>query len=52
MKKIITIILAISALVTSVTTAIWYATDNDPNTKPNIEQVITDYNNVKDAFNK
>ena len=52
MKKIFKIILAVSALVTSVTTAIWYAMDDDPNTKPNVEQVIIDYTNVKDAFNK
>lgn len=52
MKKIFKIILAVSALVTSITTAIWYAMDDDPNTKPNVEQVIIDYTNVKDAFNK
>lgn len=52
MKKIVKIILAICALITSVTTAVWYACDNDPSTEPDVKQVITDYQNVKDAINQ
>lgn len=52
MKKIVTIILAICALITSVTTAVWYACDNDPTTEPDVKQVIKDYQEVKAAINQ
>ena len=52
MKKIVKIIIAVCALITSVTTAIWYACDSDSSTEPDVKQVIKDYQNVKDAINQ
>ena len=50
MKKIITIIIAACALITSVSTGIWYLFDNDPKTNPDMEQISKDYSQLRDAI--
>jgi hypothetical protein len=49
-KKTVTIIVAICALVTAVVTNIYYFTDDDPNTNPDIKQVVEKVNDLKDAI--
>ena len=50
MKKTITIILAICAFIASVATNIYYICDENPETKPDVQQVIEKAKDVKDAI--
>lgn len=50
MKKVVTIIVAVCAFITSLTMNIYYMFDNDDSTNANVQEVIQKGKDVKDAI--
>lgn len=49
-KKTVAIIVAVCALISAVVTNIYYFCDEDPETNPDVKQIIEKVEDVKDAI--